>query len=481
MDTNKQTANKQTTNTIQPNTLQHNILHEETDLYNITMDNIGPEETKNTYSVWQAVPRDVNKYFKPRVMAGGRAILREYQKFYPNAGLEFCILQDGMPFLPGDPVIQVIGDKSIARKLEPKILSTLFYMTEIATRTKELVDEFGADRIIEVGMRGQAPGSWTFSGEAYLMGGGKLTSNTSLRNVPELVEGRDYNLVGTTGHSLYLEYMAAGYTQKDAFREILQKFEKAYPGKPCSLLVDTVDPMLGITQALDVIREQKKISGQTHYIRLDSGDLLSQAIYSLRDMISTMPDFKVIIEDGLNRDKMKNYDASIRLAGFNAKKNASYGLGGYFSNNITRDDNGAWAYKPSMIRTTNNGDVNVLKTSGNPLKQSMPGLIGIGYDVFGSRLNVHSMYSVNKILDADGQAAYLNKSIDELLTEAKPFWDRIGNMPDRWTQCYDMSDELKAIQHEAVKQTHDFGYKSEIMTDYGKGKSGMKGELKVVA
>jgi len=443
-------------------TRDNTLLHEETDQYDIAMDVLGPEETETGHSVWQAVPRDVNQYFKPRVMAGGRALLREYNKFYPEGGLEFCMLEDGMPFIPGDPVLQVIGEKSKSRKLEPKILSILFYMTEIATRTKELIDEFGADRIIEVGMRASAPGAWKYSAEAFITGGGKMTSNTSLRNVPGLVEGRDYTLVGTTGHSLYLEYMATGCSQKEAFAKILVKSEKNFPNKPCSLLIDTVDPMLGIHQALDVIKERKKVSGQTHYIRLDSGDLLSQAIYSLREMIPIMPDFKVVIEDGLTKEKMREYDKALKLAGFNPKKNIVYGLGGYFVNEISRDGNGAWAYKPSLYTTTNNGDVPVVKLSGNPLKQSLPGLIGINYNIFGNRLELHNeKYSVNKFVNDENQPEYLSKSIDELLKNAKPFWEKMSGISHQWLESYNMSEELTKMQYDAVKRTHEFGYGSK--------------------
>ncbi len=448
-------------NTNSNQTLQQKVLHEETDLYNMTMDVLGPAETNTGYSVWQAIPRDVGNYTKPRVMAGSRALLREYEKHYSGSGLEFAVLQDGMPFLAGDPVLQVIGDKSVARKLEPKILSTLFYMTEVATRTKELVDEFGANRIIEVGMRASAPGSWTYGAEAYLIGGGKLTSNTALRNVPGLVEGRDYNLVGTTGHSLYLEYLAAGYSQKEAFSEILNKFETHFPNKSCSLLVDTVESMLGINQALDCIKDQKKKTGQTHYIRLDSGDLLSQAIYALREMVPIMPDFKVIIEDGLTVEKVRKYENAIKLAGFDPKKNIMYGLGGYFFNNITRDNNGAWAYKPSLIRTTNNGDVNVIKLSSTTLKNSLPGLIGINYNNFTNRLDLHNSYSVNSIFTEKDFKKYYDKSIDELVFNSKPYWDMINNCPKKWTEHYDMSEKLTKMQHDAMAKTYEFGYNTK--------------------
>ena len=416
---------------------------EETDLYNETMDQLGPKESDTGYSVWQAIPRDVNICLKPRVMAGGRAIIRDYLDNSPG-GLELCILQD-------------IGEKSQARKLEAKILSTLFYMTEVATRTKELMDIVGADRLIEVGMRGAAPGSWTYSAEAFLIGGGKLTSNTTLRNVPGLAEGRDYRLVGTTGHSLYLEYLAAGYTQKQAFKTILEKFEQSYPGRPCSLLVDTVEPVLGINQALEVIREKKNISGQTHYIRLDSGDLLNQTIYALKEM-KEIPDFKVIIEDGLTAEKIKFYEAEISKAGFDPKQHVIYGAGGYFVNNITRDNNGAWAYKPSVFRTINNNDVDVVKLSGNPLKQSLPSLIGISYDIFSNRLDVYNDDSANIVVNSDNVQEYLDKSIDELAAEAKPYWDKIENMPKEWYEKYDMSEELKRLQHDAVKRTYEFGH-----------------------
>jgi nicotinic acid phosphoribosyltransferase len=432
-------------------------MHEETDFYNFTMDYLGPRETNTKHSIWQAIPRDVGMNKQPRVMAGGRAIIRQARAEYPEANLEFCLLQDGMPFLAGDPVLQVLGDKSTARKLEPKILSTLFYMTEIATRTKEIIDTFGADRIIEVGMRAQAPGSWKLSGEAYLIGGGKLTSNTSLRNEPTLFEGRDYKLVGTTGHSLYLEYMAAGYSQKEAFASILDKFELNFPNKPCALLVDTVDSMTGIKQALEVIKKRKSKSGQTHYIRIDSGDLLSQTKYALSEMTGSMPDFKVIIEDGLTIDKMKLYDSELKAEGFHPESNVIYGAGGYFVNHITRDENGAWAYKPSAIGTTTNGLVSVIKESDSPFKKSLPSLIGINYKTSESRLQLFTHECTNKMLDKAGQDKYLSLEVDALIHQAKPYWNLIKDANPNWLNSYDMSGPLRAVQSQASKRIKEFG------------------------
>lgn len=433
---------------------------EETDLYNETMDKLGPQETETDYSVWQAVPRDVGENKGARVMAGSRAIIRDFLKKGTEdekRGVQIATLRDGMPFFAGDPVFQVIGEKSNARKLEPKILSTLYYMTGIATRTKRLIDSLGQNRVIDVGMRGQAPGSWNYATEAFLIGGGKLTATTTIRNVPDLVEGRDYTLVGTTGHSLYLEYLASGYTQKEAFQKILVKFENAFPGRPCALLVDTVEPMLGINQALSVINTQKKRTGQTHWIRLDSGDLFEQGKYALEQMLEIIPDFKVIIEDGLTLERALEYDARFRAAGFNPEQNILYGFGGHIVNDLTRDRNGAWAYKPSVFETTNNGRVSVIKLSGNPFKNSLAGLIGISYNTNGHRLVVYdeSKNIRNKILTFEEAEKYMAQSIDELSSEAKRFWEQ--DSPKAWGESYDLDEILANERRIAGDNTHQFG------------------------
>ena len=192
----------------------------------------------------------------------------------------------------------------------------MFYMTEIATRAKEWTDALGVDRVIDVGMRATAPGAWNAATESFLIGGGKLTASTGVRNILYLKESVDYKLIGTTGHSLYLEYLAAGYNQKEAFQLILDKFEAKNPNKPCALLVDTVDSKIGIDDAISVILTQKKRTGQTHYMRLDSSTkefgLDSQAIYALENMLGEIPDFKVIVEDGLTLEKALEYEKKNR-------------------------------------------------------------------------------------------------------------------------------------------------------------------------
>lgn len=436
---------------------------EETDFYNETMEVLGPKETQTNYSVWQAIPRDVGKIKRPRVMAGSRAILRNFTDLdLKNGKINFAMLKDGMPFLSGDPVVQTIGEKDTARRIEPKILSTLYFMTEIATRTKDLVDNLGADRVIDVSMRATAPNAWNYATEAFLIGGGKLTATTTIRNVNDFKESRDYSLVGTTGHSLYLEYLASGYNQKEAFFHILNKFEKNFPNRPCSLLVDTSDPKFGIDDAIDVIREQKRISGQTHWIRLDSSkkgfDLFDQAKYALENLLvdDEFDDFKVIIEDGLTLETALDYDRRFVNEDFDPKRNVLYGFGGYLVNNITRDSNGAWAYKPSEFTLESGENVGVVKLSANDLKNSLAGLIGINYDNCGFRLDSYDSFSVNNILSEDDFKNYMLSSVDDLRENAKPFWDKIKLAPNKWFENYDLSFEMASLRDEAKVRTSNF-------------------------
>lgn len=432
---------------------------EETDLYNETMDFLGPKETDTGYSVWQAIPRDIGTTSKPRVMAGGRAIIRNYLEKSEHGNLEIALLQDGMPFFPGDPVIQVIGDKSAARKIEPKVLSTLYKMTAVASRTKDLVDNLGQDRVIDVSMRADSPGTWNYTTEAFLIGGGKLTATTAIRNLKEFEEGRDYTLVGTTGHSLYLEYAAAGYSQKEAFEEILNKFEENFEGKSCALLVDTVDPMLGINQAISVIKTQKQKTGQTHWIRLDSGDLYEQGKYALEKTLEEIPDFKVIIEDGLTLEAALEFDKKFEDVGLDPKKHILYGFGGSIVNNITRDGNGAWAYKPSQFRVGEK-DIDTIKLSANQLKNSLPGLIGINYEIDNSRLvgQNSNLEIQNEILTDKKLNQYMEKSVGKLREDAKNFWNIAENQaPEKWHMTYDLDKELTNKREFAINNLLEFG------------------------
>ncbi len=432
---------------------------EETDFYNETMDYLGPNEISNENSIWQAIPRDIGKIKKPRVMAGTRAILNNFA--LDGDKIDFIMLKDTMPFFPGDPVLQVFGNKSEARKLEPKILSTLFYMSEIATRAKEWTDALGVDRVIDVGMRATAPGAWNFATEGFLIGGGKLTASTGVRNIPYLKEGVDYKLIGTTGHSLYLEYLAAGYNQKEAFQLILDKFEAKNPNKPCALLVDTVDSKIGINDAISVILTQKKKTGQTHYMRLDSSTkefgLESQAIYALENLIGEIDDFKVIIEDGLTLKSALEYEKVFQKAGIDPKKHILYGAGGAFVNDITRDNNGAWAYKPSRFQTLNNEFVNVVKLSSNPLKNSLPAVIGLNYDVSKNRLVEYSGNNANVMMNQNEIRAYMNSSLDELRSASAPYWLSANNAPQRWYENYDLDDRLRVMRENAIERTKQFG------------------------
>jgi nicotinic acid phosphoribosyltransferase len=77
-------------------------------------------------------------------------------------------------------------------------------------------------------------------------------------------------------------------------------------------------------------------------MRLDSGDLLDQALYALRrlqkeDMLDPRYD-KIVIADISDSEKIKEIEETVRLAGFDPEKFIAYGLGGLLvAKNKTRD------------------------------------------------------------------------------------------------------------------------------------------------
>lgn len=163
---------------------------------------------------------------------------------------------EGEAYFPGSPVVTVEGSFAECVLLETLVLSILNHDTAVATAAARMVCAAGDRPIIEMGTRRTHERAAVASARATYLAGFASTSN--------LEAGRQWGVptAGTAAHSFTLlhdDEEAAFRAQVDAL------------GSSSTLLVDTYDVMTGIRRAVAAA------GPSLGAIRLDSGDLLTQA------------------------------------------------------------------------------------------------------------------------------------------------------------------------------------------------------------
>ncbi len=275
--------------------------------------------------------------------------------------LEIDAVQDGTAILAGDPVIRVTGPGEIAAHFEPDI-HRIFYETLVATTAHEIDRKIGANRFIEVGKRG-TPNEETHLQAAVAMydgGGISYTSNDAAAACyPQLKD------VGTLGHRFIQFYD----TEEEAFREAIEKTNAT------SLLIDLTDSYRGIDMALRLKHEYRD-TGKKIWIRLDSGNITEQTIYTLQKFqeLGFMDPIldKVVVEDLSTVDDMVAIDQAVEAAGFNPKAHVLYGAGGLLVTKMKGRSDASTGYKLSQVEQQ--GElVDKVKFSDSPGKESLPG------------------------------------------------------------------------------------------------------------
>src|SRR5260221_2557503 len=73
-----------------------------------------------------------------------------------NGYLPFTIdcVPDGTAMLPSDPFLRISGPGELVAHFEPQLHEETFYPIAVATNAHEIAQSIGADRFIEVGLRG---------------------------------------------------------------------------------------------------------------------------------------------------------------------------------------------------------------------------------------------------------------------------------------------------------------------------------------
>ncbi|HEV8065111.1 MAG TPA: nicotinate phosphoribosyltransferase, partial [Acidimicrobiales bacterium] len=168
---------------------------------------------------------------------------------------------EGECFFPGSPVLTIESTFAEAVLLETLVLSILNFDSAVASAASRIVGAAEGRPVIEMGSRRTHEEAAIASARAAYIGGCSSTSN--------LEAGRTYGIptAGTAAHSFVLAYQ----DERAAFSAQLDTM-----GLGTTLLVDTFEPMQGIRTAVELARERGGEGPGS--IRLDSGDLLDQAI-----------------------------------------------------------------------------------------------------------------------------------------------------------------------------------------------------------
>ena len=287
-----------------------------------------------------------------------QTIVDKYHGYIP---MEVDSVPEGTALLPGDPVFRITGPSEMVAHFEPR-LHRIFYPSMVATTSHVIGREFPG-RFIEVGKRGAITEEMhLIATRAMLAGGGiNLTSNDAAAAVH-----KDLKDVGTMGHR-YVQSLSIqeGFTEIDAFKQAIDACKVTY------LLIDLIDSYRGIDIAIK-LKEEYRHTDKFIAIRLDSGAVDQQTIYTLKELAKRGfldPNRDKVVVEGIDSiDDMRAIDALVRSNGFDPAKNVLYGAGGLLLSHRTSRSDASTGFKLTQF-----GDHPTMKFSDSPGKESVPG------------------------------------------------------------------------------------------------------------
>lgn len=173
---------------------------------------------------------------------------------------------EGEVFFPYSPIMTVTGTFAEAVVLETLILSILNHDSAVAAAASRMTIAAHGRPCLEMGARRTHERAAVSAARAAAVGGFTGTS--------VLEAGRAYGIptIGTAAHSFTLVHD----TEEEAFEAQISSM-----GPGTTLLVDTYDVTRGVERAVAAAR---KAGGELGAVRLDSGDLVAQAITVRRQL-----------------------------------------------------------------------------------------------------------------------------------------------------------------------------------------------------
>ncbi|MCK9272449.1 nicotinamide phosphoribosyltransferase domain-containing protein [Candidatus Gracilibacteria bacterium] len=303
----------------------------------------------------QQVKKGANGYFDKKM----------WQELVVDAGgylpVEVKAVDDGTVLRVGEPVMSISGPGELAAVFEPELLR-VFFQSVVATDMRFIENIIGAGRVVEFGKRAAINERAHIDAvEALYVGGGLTGTSNDIAGaaIPQV------NSSGTTAH----RYLACYSTEDEAFRNAIEKTDKV------ALLVDLVDSYKGIDKII-ALKKEYRAKGKTIWMRLDSGDLVDQALYALKrqkeeGLLDPLKD-KIVVADISNVDKIREIEDKVREIGFDPKDFIVYGLGGLLVIKNKLRDSVSAAFKLTKTEEFDTG-----KLSNDAGKEAIPGELNV--------------------------------------------------------------------------------------------------------
>lgn len=291
-----------------------------------------------------------NSYFDKAMW---QKVIDENNWFLP---LTIKAVEDWTLMKPGEPIMSISWPAELAAVYEPLFLR-VFYQTIVATDIHEIVSFLWEWRIVEFGKRARINEEAHIDAiEAlYVWGWLKFTSSdTAVLALSKVLSA------GTTAH----RYLAAYESEDEAFENAVAKMDRV------SLLVDLVDSIRWIDKIIE-LKKKYRFKNKVINMRLDSGDLINQAIYALQKQKENWfldpQNDKIVIADISSKEKLFEIEIALKEAWLEPEKFVVYGLGWLLVNkDKTRDKVSGW------YKLTKEWEMPTGKLSNDPIKEAIP-------------------------------------------------------------------------------------------------------------
>lgn len=240
---------------------------------------------------------------------------------------------EGDVYFGGSPVLTVEGSFAECVLLETLLLSTFNYDSAIAAAASRMRAAAGGRRLIEMGARRGNERAAVVAARAAYIAGFDATSN--------LEAGRSYGVptAGTAAHAFTLLHDS----EAEAFRAQI-----AALGPATTLLVDTYDVAAAIRLGVELT------DGQLGGVRLDSGDLVTQAAMA-RELLDSLGanETKIVVTSDLDEFAIAGLAASpvdTYGVGTSLVTGSGYPTAGFVYKLVAFEDDGSWV--PVAKRST---------------------------------------------------------------------------------------------------------------------------------
>lgn len=324
-----------------------------------------------------------------------RRIVDENQGYMP---VKIYALEDGQAVLARTPQLIVVAEEpytGLVTWLETRLLSTIWYMSTVATRSRMIrtdiekyfhmtVDKEAHwkldSRLHDFAFRGVS------SREQALMGGmAHLLSFEGTDTTIAAIAAKSYgmkhpNSIPATEHSV----MTSWDTELDA----LMHMANTYGHTIFATVADSYNYQNFLDNILPQVAPIVMAKGGFHVIRPDSGDPVQAVMVALLAAAKAygatlnykgykvLNNSGVIQGDGINENTIVKILDMVVSMGFSAE-NVAFGMGAGLLQNLNRDTCG-YAMKLSYVERPNNSIHNAMKSpNGDSSKASLPGLFHI--------------------------------------------------------------------------------------------------------